>query len=158
MYRLGLTKMVNKIILMFAVIVSIQGCAGWAQWRLFDMSDMRYYYYDAGSIERPSENIVKVKLSSVVKGDGGRNWEMNERLMRGLAIEGYGNYESSEDIYEIDCKKKMFKVLSGADYDNEGKVLGSYSNPSPGWKHIPEESAIETLYQYRTICPLEGSE
>ncbi|MCX5798585.1 MAG: hypothetical protein NTU90_03335, partial [Proteobacteria bacterium] len=86
------------------------------------------------------------------------NWEMNERLMRGLAIEGYGNYESSEDIYEIDCKKKMFKVLSGADYDNEGKVLGSYSNPSPGWKHITEESAIETLYQYRTICPLEGSE
>gem|GEM_PF-658345 len=145
-----------KIIIIFTLTILICSCAtgkvGDRNWRLFDMDNLRDYYFDGDSIEELTKGLVRVKLGTVVKGNEARNWEIEERLKRGLSIKGYENYDSSQDIYEINCLEKKFRVLSGTDYDTENNVLSSYNNPNLEWRKIPENSAIMTLIKLRSVC------
>ncbi|MCX8111105.1 MAG: hypothetical protein N3D15_07635 [Syntrophorhabdaceae bacterium] len=143
------------IFIIFCFII-ICGCStgkvGERNWRLFDMDNLRDYYFDADNLEEITKGLVRVKLGSAVKGNEARNWEIRERLKRGLSIEGYENYESSQDIYEINCIEKKFRLISGADYDSENKILSSYENPSMEWHAIPENSAIMSLIKLKSVC------
>lgn len=146
-----------NIILAIFCLATIWGCTtgkvGDRNWRLFDMDNLRDYYFDADSLEEITKGLVRVKLGSVVKGNEGRNWEIAERLKRGLSIKGYENYDSSQDIYELNCIEKKFRLISGSDYDTENNILSSYENPSMEWRLIPENSAIMSLIKLRTVCP-----
>ncbi len=124
-----------------------------AHWMLFDASAMRYYYYHPDHIERVSDAIAKVTILSVIKGDEGQNWEINERMKRGLPFGGYEDYESSQDVYALDCSGKMFQILSGADYDSEGNMLSSYSHNDLHWEPVPPGSVLDVLSRYRSVCP-----
>jgi hypothetical protein len=120
---------------------------------LFDVSSMRYYYYNPDNIERTSKSTMRLTILSVIKGDEGRNWEIDERMKRGLPFGGYESYESSQDTYALDCSGKMFQTLSGIDFDHEGKPLSSYSYDNPHWEPVPPGSALEVLGRYRSVCP-----
>jgi hypothetical protein len=124
-----------------------------ADWMLFDVSAMRYYYYHPDHIERVSDTIAKVTILTVIKGDEGQNWEIDERMKRGLPFGGYEKYESSQDVYALDCQGKKFQTLSGADYDNEGNTLSSYSHTDLPWEPVPPGSALDVLSRYRSVCP-----
>lgn len=116
------------------------------------MDSLRDYYFHADSAEELTKGLVRIKLRTVAKGNEARNWEITERLKRGLSIKGYENYESSQDIYEINCVEKKFRVLSGADYDTENNILSSYNNPSLEWRVVPENSAIMSLIKLKSVC------
>jgi len=148
---------VYNIILVIFCLAFIWGCStgkvGDRNWRLFDMDNLRDYYFDADSLEEVTKGLVRVKLGSAVKGNEARNWEIGERLKRGLSIKGYENYDSSQDIYEINYVEKKFRLISGADYDTENNKLASYENPSIEWHPIPENSAIMSLTKLKSVCP-----
>jgi hypothetical protein len=122
-------------------------------WMLFDVTTLRDYYFDRTSITRLSDYTVKVAVATVAKGPEGRDWEVNERMKRGLSFAGYEKYQFSEDMYAIDCQEKRFQLLSGVDYDGEGKTLGSYTKAEPIWEPIPRGSVLETLAAYKSVCP-----
>jgi len=144
------------IVLMVATSFVAHGCAifkMWQkEWRLFDISENYSYYYDVKSIKWSADNIVRVRLKSIAKGNDAIEWELNERQKRGLSLKGYENYAYSEDIYEIDCKERKFRTLSGADYDNEGQTLSFYTTESLLWHNIPSDSTIENLAKFRSVC------
>lgn len=151
----------SKKWILFLFVISIiymflSGCTpariGEGNWRLFDMDNLRDYYFDSDSIEELTKGLVRIKLGTVVKGAEARNWEIRERLHRGLSIKGYENYESSQDIYEINCIEKKFRVLSGTDYDTEDNILSSYDNPSLEWRTVTENSAIMSLIKLKSVC------
>ena len=92
-------------------------------------------------------------VATVAKGPEGRDWEVNERIKRGFSFAGYEDYQSSEDVYVIDCKEKRFQILSGVDYDSDGKTLGHYTKTDPIWEPIPRGSVLETLAAFKSVCP-----
>jgi len=143
----------KKLVMFFVLLLVLGGCTTGMRWHLFDISEIRYYYYDSETVKQTPDKTVVVRLASIIKNDEGRQWEFNERLKRGLPVSGYENYEYSEDIYELDCKKRLFQVLSGADYDCNGKELSAYVSPKLVWRTIPPGSAIETLLKFWTVCP-----
>lgn len=146
----------HNLMIIMLCLTAIYSCTtgriGEKNWRLFDMDSMRDYYFDAGSIKELTKGLVRVKLGTVAKGNEARNWEIDERLKRGLAIKGYENYDSSQDIYEINCIEKKFRVLSGTDYDTNNNILSSYNNPSLEWKTVHENSAIMSLIKLKSVC------
>lgn len=122
-------------------------------WLLFDVTNVRDYYYNPKSVDRLAGHTVKVTVATVPKGREGRDWEVNERMKRGLPFAGYEDYQSSADVYVLDCQEKRFQVLSGDDYNSEGRTLGSYTKTNPEWEPIPPGSVLETLASYKSICP-----
>jgi hypothetical protein len=143
-----------------AVLLFTGGCAtilSWfspePDWLLFDVSELRDYYYNPGEVERLSKNTVKVAIATVARSEGGKNWEVSERMKRGLPLGGYERYYSSEDVYLLDCETRKFQTLSGVDYDESGKALSTYTAEDPTWEAVPVESVIETLMAYKSVCP-----
>ena len=143
------------------IILLSAGCAGiWSflsssgpEWLLFDTSRLRDYYYNPASVERLSQRIVKVRIAAVIKSEEGRNWEVSERMKRGLTLGGYENYQSSQDVYVVDCTGKEYRLISGADYDDKSNMLGSYERPDSPWEPIPSGSVLDTLITFKSVCP-----
>jgi hypothetical protein len=44
-----------------------------------------------------------------------------------LPTKGYENFSHSLSLYEIDCNSENMEIISFVDYDNEGKVLSTFS-------------------------------
>jgi hypothetical protein len=150
------------VVLTVFLIVLIAGCSGLpsphpedpdSDWLLFDVSRMRDYYYNPRHVEHTSETVVKVTILSIIKGREGQDWEVSERMKRGLPFGGYEKYESSQDTYALDCRERMFQTLSGADFDDEGKELNSYSYAYPRWEPVPSGSVLDVLIRYSSVCP-----
>jgi hypothetical protein len=145
----------SAVVLLFA-----GGCAAimsWfssqPDWLLFDVSELRDYYYNPGQAEHLSKNTVKVAIATVARSEEGKNWEVSERMKRGLPLGGYEKYYSSEDVYLLDCETRKFQTLSGVDYDETGKALSTYTAEDPSWEGVPSGSSIETLMAYKSVCP-----
>lgn len=153
-------KMRQRILPLVALLL-IGGCASIpplsqapdSGWRLFDVSKLRDYYYNPAAIERLSATVLKIPIATVVKGAEGRDWEVDQRMKRGLTFGGYENYYSSEDVYLIDCAQKRYQIISGTDYDEKGNILTSQERSNPSWESIPRGSALETLASYKSVCP-----
>lgn len=45
-----------------------------ADWKVFYRPDFGEYFYDAQSITRPSENIVRISVKNVLTQEGVRAW------------------------------------------------------------------------------------
>ena len=58
----------------------------------------------------------------------------------------YENYSYNISRIEINCKKKLNRVVESTSYDNKGNVLehGTFDNE---WTNISPQSMIEKLYQ-----------
>jgi hypothetical protein len=51
----------------------------------------------------------------------------------------------SRTLIEINCKERMFRVLSRTSYDKKGAVVGS-SGIETKWRHITPETVMESLF------------
>jgi hypothetical protein len=162
MFMVPKRLIISRRILPVAILLFLlAGCVGLpspppppdSEWMLFDMGALRDYYYDSATIERLSETTVKARIATVIKGEEGRNWEVAERMKRGLSFGGYENYQSSADVYLIDCAGKRYQIIKGADYDDKDNILSSYERPEPAWEPVPPGSTLETLLTYKAVCP-----
>jgi hypothetical protein len=54
------------------------------------------------------------------------------------------------DLFEMDCKKNKYRILSSALYNTYGDELYSTSEEKPKWNNITPSSEME-LFQ-KTIC------
>ena len=156
----GVAGIITKWAALMGAVLIFTGSCGMALfrpdpagWLLFDMSRLRDYYYDPDAIERTSPTTVKVRIATVAKDSEGRDWEVAERMKRGLPFGGYERYRSSEDVYSIDCGARTFQTLSGTDYDEDGKILNSITYADPRWEPIPDGSVLAVLVAFKSVCP-----
>ncbi len=131
-----------------------------ADWRRYAVDQNFSYFYDAGLIDYPYKNVYSVlnlefsKLSivsvwtkSIIRGNRGRDWQIEEQKKQGLTTKGYVRYEYTVAQKELNCSEKRYRVLSEVDYNRDGDVLSSFAKDVNyvEWKPIPPDSDTDAL-------------
>jgi hypothetical protein len=108
-----------------------------ADWKPYDHSRNYWGYYDAQSITRPSENVVRVWVKHVYTEEGVMD-------MVGSFGKIYENLSYSLILNEINCVEKKYRILSAYAKDNKGKVIHSSNDPT-SWDFLPPDSMGDRL-------------
>ena len=129
------------IIFLFIGLILFSCMDGWGEdWEKHGESDKMFLYYDAGSLTRPSKDVVRVRGKLIFK-------------VKGIAemVEEFGKkYETlshSLNVIELHCAEKKIRRLSFVYYSADGNVLGSGQSPEEKWSIIPPDSVGESLYK-----------
>ena len=121
------------------IFFSFSGVWG-ADWRTFGSSDNAFYFYDEEGITRASQDIVTVWMKAIFTEKGIK--EAAEKYG-----EDYENFSHSIELYKINCKDKIYCILSINHYAKEGTVILSDSRSDTEYLPIIPESVSEGLYQ-----------
>jgi hypothetical protein len=54
-------------------------------------------------------------------------------------------------LIELKCGEKMFRLISGVEYDEKGNAKKGFSAPQLEWLQIAPEAPTEGLYNL--VCP-----
>ncbi len=130
-------------------------------WKLYHVSKEEFYFYDAQSITR-HRGVVKVSEKSVVreikpcnltealkvvveiekKSPGEMSSESHKKAVDNLAL------QVTRRLYEMRCSKKMYRIITGMEYDKEGTLIDGII--SSKWDSVVPDSIIEKLY--KVVC------
>ena len=152
-----------------AVIAVFAWCgvsAGAADWKPYAEDPHFSYYYDARKIEYPYKtmhnvmklelanvDIVRVRTKRIIKGEKGRDWQIQELKKLGHRTQGFEGLEFVIVGEEVNCHEKKYRVLSEAYYSKDGGELNSVVRKvtgDEGWQPIPPHSDDDALY--RALC------
>jgi len=111
-----------------------------ADWRYYDENNYRVNYYDAESITRTPEGIVRVREKLVFTEKGVT--DAVEKLGEKYKTLGYVTM-----LNEVHCIDGRVSLLSSAFYSKDGKVLSSFEFQETDWRFIVPESRGEALYE-----------
>jgi hypothetical protein len=132
--KFGITLTVISII--FFCYMEVWG----GDWRYYGENNYRVGYYDAGSITRTSEGIVRVSEKDVFTEKG-----VIEAV--GKLGEKYKTLSYVIMLDEVHCADGRIRPLSSAFYSKDGKVLSSFDYQATDWGFIVPESRGEALYE-----------
>jgi hypothetical protein len=65
----------------------------------------------------------------------------------------YRQYHHEAVLWEIDCKKKLWRLKDIIDFDNDEKVLDRYTYNNSEWESIIPKSMMDALYQKVCVTP-----
>lgn len=126
-----------------------------SDWIKFEENKNYIIFYDKNSIKHISNSIVQVWCKRVFS-DEGRETENQIRRKYGVWTEQYDKLSDTKNLYEINCKKGMFRIISGINYDTDGFVLDSYSNEKMEWSSMVPDTMIDSLR--KKLCELGSSD
>jgi hypothetical protein len=114
---------------------------GWGEdWKYYGENSYHVGYYDADSITRLPEGIVRVREKDVFTEKG---------IME--AVEKLGEkYKALSYVImsdEVHCVDGRIRPLSLAFYSKDGKILSSSDYPAADWGFIVPETRAEALYE-----------
>jgi hypothetical protein len=114
-----------------------------SDWKLGAENEFLSLYFDAARLSRGENDTVKVWVRYVPKGKKGREFWAHIRNLDKVPLKQFQHYGSSVVLYELHCNDKVYRLVSGIDYDREKRMLAEMSLSS--WKPIYPDSLIETL-------------
>lgn len=148
-----------------------------ADWRYYGTTDdVGQFFYDKDSIIFVTEGVVRL-WERVIRDEDLKKAieEKKEAIQKFIERKVSGRKdvpkEEVEKIYEewqkaflrdltirekrmfieLKCRDKMFRLISGIEYDAKGNVEKILSTPQAEWLPIATETPIEGLY--KIICP-----
>jgi hypothetical protein len=152
----------NKLLIQFGIILLgfwsffIYGFhkAEGADWQFFQTTSAgNIYYYDAISIERLPNDILRVSVRIVeTTGFGKVDLEKLKDPEKVTEVIEKAQKKSTgewKQRFEMNCSAKMFRVLSATLYDMNGNIKENYELPSE-WTRIPQNSVTNHLA--RILC------
>jgi hypothetical protein len=119
-----------------------------ADWKICSENEFLSLYFDSTRVTRTEDTTVKVWVRYVPKGKKGREFWAQIRNLDKIPLKQFQHYASSVVLYELHCNDKVYRLISGIDYDREKRMLAEMTL-SP-WKPIYPDSLIETLHQ--AVC------
>lgn len=128
--------------------ITIAGPVLGADWKLCSENEFLSLYFDATRLTRAEDTTVKVWVRYVPKGKKGREFWAHIRNLDKVPMKQFQNYASSVVMYELNCNDKVYRLISGIDYDREKRMLAEMTLSH--WKPIYPDSLIETLHQ--AVC------
>jgi len=111
-------------------------------WKLFSRSEGTSFFFDAGSVSYPSENIVRLWVKIIISEKDRSSW-----VERGG--QKYLNLSYIKSLLEIDCKDKTERSLS-LELFSEQKTLDSFGGEESKWNPIIPGSSWDNLH--KSIC------
>jgi hypothetical protein len=136
------TKFLAAVIGFFGLVIVGHLEASGADWKDYGKTDYGDCFYDAGSVTRLSENMIRVWTKTVYS----KNDSIRMLIEHG---EHYENVSYSVTLWVINCSEKMYHFLSVQDCSREGAVLFS-EEVKKEWDFFAPGSIDETLYE--RIC------
>jgi hypothetical protein len=104
-------------------------------WKLYGENESGVFYYDAGSITRPTKDIVRVWAKMV---------HSKESIKQ--AGKGLENLVYSKRLWEINCIDKTIRRISKVAYSKDDKILIS-DNKEEKFQNIKPKSLEQDLYE-----------
>ncbi len=112
-------------------------------WEVISETDEDTWYVDKRTMSHPSKDIVKVWSKRVPAKESNSLSAIKEILMkRGKA---FATYEYTKALFEVDCSKDMYRILSISHFDAKGKEIDSFKYPNAEWKSIDADSVNDAL-------------
>ena len=111
------------------------------------------WYVDTETVSRPAENIVAVWVKSIpdkTRSSSTEEEEKTEDILKRIQEKYFGEYEYTDGLWELDCSKSLFRLLSFCAYNKNGDILTSRTSPDAEWSFILPGSAGEALLG--TVC------
>jgi hypothetical protein len=131
------------------VLLAVPALVRGADWKLFSENEFLSLYFDSTRLSRAENDTVKVWVRYIPKGKKGREFWAHIRSLDKVPLKQFQHYGSSVVLYELNCLDKVYRLISGIDYDRENRMLAEMAISS--WKPIYPDSLIETLLP--AVCP-----
>jgi hypothetical protein len=141
-------KFSQVIILLFLMILLLISCEkNSSDWVKYKKDNNGTVYYK--KIKNGKDGIIqywnKNIFSDAYKKEMIQMWEK-----AGKSMKGWNELSHDIDLFETDCQKNRYRILSSALYNTYGDELYSTSEEKPKWHNITPSSEME-LFQ-KTIC------
>ncbi len=116
-----------------------------ADWILFGQSNIGTSYYDRGSIERLTGNIVRVSVKYTYSSEGAEKFREAFPIVNKSEMVGYTLY-----IYDINCSAGSFRLTKAVTYNSaesviDGTELQFSEADQSTLEHITPNSMMEQL-------------
>ncbi len=138
------------VILMFFLVSQSHG----AEW--FSIGKDRLgneLFYDPDTITKHSTGIAKIWIKGVYSSEGKKE-RIQERIKGKQSVENYDKLSYVQELQEINCVKREYRVLAYTDYSSDGGILNRFivdQQPSAGWEPIAPDSMGEIID--KIVCP-----
>ena len=109
-------------------------------------------YYNIKIITTSSDTILVWTYKTVTDDTRKKRIEEVKRYDLERSIK-YQQYHHEAVLWEIDCKKRLWRLKDIIDFDNNEKALDRYRYENSEWESITPNSRGELLYQ--KICVIE---
>lgn len=113
-------------------------------WKYYDATYIGRWFYDAKSLTRPSQDIIRIREKQIYTLEG------VNFMKKGMEDHGE-NLSYSIALEEIDCKNKKYRLLQITHYSKSGEILSSHNlSELRYWEHIGPDSVKGKLL--KTVC------
>ncbi len=152
------------VILLGCWVLFIWDCsrAEGGDWTLYHQTDEAFYFYDVESITK-FPTTLKISEKSVVRQTKPCTLakavrevsETRNRSPREMTDESCKKavaalcLQETRRLYEIQCQAKMYRIITGMEYDKEETLIEGIL--SSKWGRIKPNSSVERLY--KAVCP-----
>jgi hypothetical protein len=125
-----------------------QSLEGWVEY--YKNPEGNVLLYKKVNIQKDKSNyIVQVWVKRVFS-DVGKKKYIERTKKGGIWTEELDKISHIVGLYEIDCKKRMYRQTSVVIYDTDGENIGSLSNDEPKWTSIVSGSEMDSLL--KEVC------
>lgn len=145
------------LIILSILIVLFPGLINAVSWELyFKDKDGLKYFIDKDSVHKTPEGTFLVWRKIIFPKTNKRKKETDkEKSDKVISASDFlrqleRNRQKSEDLYEIDCSRRRFKILQGKIYYENETDRTSESD----WNYFEPNDLDESLY--KQICELKG--
>ena len=136
----------SGVILIIGLAIFGNAEAWGADWKYYGSDELSMDYYDAQSITRPSENVVRVWVKSYYTKKGVMFWVSHMERFG----EKFYDLNNSIILHEINCLEKKYRNPSGVFYDNKREPIHSLDGTSSEWHFFVPDTVAESLY--KEVC------
>ena len=115
-------------------------------------------FYDPDTITKLTTGIAKIWIKGIYSSEGKKE-RIQERIKSKLSVDNYDKLGYVQELQEINCVKREYRVLAYTDYSSDGGILNKFiieQQPSVGWEPIPPDSMGEIID--KIVCPASSSQ
>jgi hypothetical protein len=104
------------------------------------------YYGNPESVSATPEKTVKMWVKTVGE-KGGKFFSDRQRMLK-TAGKDETRYHYTKMLWEMDCKKKKFKVLSITENDDKGNVIAAADYPKNEWLEAGPTAVSNSVIEF----------
>lgn len=132
-----------SLLVILLLINPVMGSSEWVKYYDDINGNIRSYNKNV-SIEKNTGNHIIQVWDKVDYSKNGKKQAIQQMAKLGTSTKTYDKLSHNTSLYEIDCKKRRFRVLQLLMYDEEGNTL-YYHQYNEDWVNLPPDTKLDLL-------------